>query len=166
MRSPTLVSALASWKSRAATAMMETAGHFLVEVVGLLKKGGLWWGVAISLGAAVLSFAVAVAIVVSWAPDRFSRAGPAQRGQRRPLPIRVLGLLAKNLAGVVLVLLGLIMAIPGVPGQGLLTAVIGITLLNFPGKLRLERRFLRLRALRRGINRLRARWNRPPLEID
>jgi H+/Cl- antiporter ClcA len=146
--------------------MMETVGHFLIEVVGLLKKGGLWWGVAISLGAAVLSFAVAVAIVVSWAPDRFNRAGPAQRGQRRSLPIRVLGLVAKNLAGVILVLLGLIMAIPGVPGQGLLTALIGITLLHLPGKLRVERRLLRIAPLSRGINRLRARWGRPPLEID
>ena len=63
-------------------------------------------------------------------------------------PIRVLGLVAKNLAGVLLVLLGLIMAIPGVPGQGLLTAVIGITLLNLPGKLKVERRLLRIAALR------------------
>jgi ABC-type amino acid transport system permease subunit len=145
---------------------METAGHFFMEVARLLKRGGIWWGVVISLSAAVLSFAVAVAIVVSWAPDRFNRAGPAQVGQERPILIRVLGLVAKNLAGVVLVLLGLIMAIPGVPGQGLLTAVIGITLLNFPGKLRLERRCLQIAALRRGINRLRARWGRPPLEMD
>lgn len=145
---------------------METAEDILIRVVRLLKRGGLWWGIAISLGAALLSFAVAVAIVVSWAPDRFNRAGPAQVGRRRPILIRVLGLAAKNLAGVVLVLLGLIMAIPGVPGQGLLTAVIGITLLNFPGKLRLERRLLRVEALRRGINRLRARFDRSPLEID
>jgi H+/Cl- antiporter ClcA len=145
---------------------METAEDILIRVVRLLKRGGLWWGIAISLGAAVLSFVVAVAIVVSWAPDRFNRAGPAQVGQRRSVPIRALGLVGKNLAGVVLVLLGLIMAIPGVPGQGLLTAVIGITLLNFPGKLRLERRLLRVEALRRGINRLRARFDRSPLEID
>jgi hypothetical protein len=145
---------------------MDTAENLLIGLIRLLKRGGIWWGVAISLSAAVLSFAVAVAIVVSWPPDRFNRGGPAQLGRRRPLPVRVLGLLAKNLAGVVLVLLGLIMAIPGVPGQGLLTAVIGITLLNLPGKLRLERRLLRIAALRRGINRLRARFARPPLEVD
>jgi hypothetical protein len=80
--------------------------------------------------------------------------------------VRVLGLVAKNLGGLVLVLLGLIMAIPGVPGQGLLTAVIGITLLNFPGKLRLERRLLRMAALLRAINRLRGRFGRPALDID
>ena len=145
---------------------METAKHLIIALIGLLKRGGIWWGIAISLAAAVLSFAVAVAIVVGWAPDRFNAAGPAQHGPRRSLPIRVLGLVAKNLAGVVLVLLGLIMAIPGVPGQGLLTAVIGITLLNLPGKLKVERRLLRMAALRRGLNRLRARWHRPPLEID
>jgi hypothetical protein len=66
----------------------------------------------------------------------------------------------------VLVVLGLIMAVPGVPGQGLLTVLIGLTLLSFPGKRRLERRFVRMPALLRGINRLRGRFRRPPLEID
>ena len=65
-----------------------------------------------------------------------------------------------------LVVLGLIMALPGVPGQGLLTALIGLTLLSFPGKRRLERRFVRIPALLRAINRLRARFARPPLELD
>src|SRR5665213_2472730 len=115
---------------------MEIAKHLIIALIGLLKRGGIWWGVAISLSAAVLSFAVAVAIVVGWAPDRFSAAGPVQRGPRRSL------------------------AIPGVPGQGLLTAVIGITLLNLPGKLKVERRLLRMAAMRRGLNRLRARWHR------
>jgi hypothetical protein len=80
--------------------------------------------------------------------------------------IRALALVGKNLAGVVLVLLGLIMALPGVPGQGLLTALIGLTLLSFPGKRRVERRFVRIPALLRAINRLRARFARPPLELD
>ena len=65
-----------------------------------------------------------------------------------------------------LVLLGLIMALPGVPGQGLLTALIGLTLLSFPGKRKLERRFVKIPALLRAINRLRARFARPPLELD
>jgi hypothetical protein len=146
--------------------MMETVGHFIVGVAHRLQKGGLAWGIAISLSAAVLSFVVAVVIVVSWGPDRFRRVRSPQIGRRRHVLIRAIGLVAKNLAGVVLVLLGLIMAIPGVPGQGLLTALIGITLLNLPGKLRLERRFLRIPALLRGINRLRARFERPPLDID
>jgi len=44
--------------------------------------------------------------------------------------------------------------------------LIGLSLLNFPGKRRLERRFVRTRAVFRGVNGLRSRFHRPPLEID
>jgi hypothetical protein len=35
--------------------------------------------------------------------------------------------------------MGIILALPGVPGQGILTVLIGVMLLEFPGKRRLER---------------------------
>jgi hypothetical protein len=145
---------------------METLGHFFTWAVGLLRRGGWRWGVVVSLAAAAGSVALAVVIVVGWAPDRFKVDGPVSAGPRRPALLRLVGGVAKNLAGVVLVLLGILMAIPGVPGQGLLTALIGITLLSFPGKRRIERRFVRLPRLLGGINRLRARFDRPPLELD
>jgi hypothetical protein len=145
---------------------METAKHLFHLVVRFLKKGGLWWGLAISVGAAVLTLVLATVIVVGWPADRFKGEGPTDVGRERHFVLRALAIVGKNLAGAVLVLLGLIMAIPGVPGQGLLTALIGLTLLSFPGKRRLERRFVRIPALLGIINRLRARFARPPLEID
>ena len=145
---------------------METAKRLFAEVVHLLKSGGLWWGVAISVGAAVVSLALAVVIVVGWPADRFKGEGPTEAGQPRHVVIRALAFVGKNLAGALLVVLGLIMAIPGVPGQGLLTALIGLTLLSFPGKRRVERRFVKMPALLRALNRLRARFGRPPLELD
>ena len=145
---------------------METAKHLFERVVHFLKKGGLWWGLAISVGAAVVTLALATVIVVGWPAARFKGEGPTEVGRHRHVVIRAFALVGKNLAGVVLVLLGLIMALPGVPGQGLLTALIGLTLLSFPGKRRLERRFIRIPALLGVINRLRARFARPPLEID
>jgi hypothetical protein len=141
-------------------------GRFLGTVVRALRHGGVVWGIAISLVLAVASFAIVVAVVVSWGSDRF-KAGrtPAPRRERHPA-LRILAFVGKNIAGVLLVLLGIVMAIPGVPGQGLLTALIGLTLISFPGKLDLERRLVRLPVLRGGINRLRARFRRPPLELD
>ena len=145
---------------------MESAKHLFDVVVHFLKRGGLWWGVGISVGAAAVTLALATVIVVGWPADRFKGEGPTEVGRHRHVVIRALAAAAKNLAGAVLVLLGLIMALPGVPGQGLLTALIGLTLLSFPGKRRLERRFVRIPALLGAINRLRARFARPPLEID
>jgi hypothetical protein len=160
-----LAPARGAWKSRS-SAVMETAKHLFDVVVHFLKRGGLWWGVAISVGAAVITLALATVIVVGWPADRFKGEGPTDVGRHPHVVIRTLAALGKNLAGAVLVLLGLIMALPGVPGQGLLTALIGLTLLSFPGKRRLERRFVRIPALLRAINRLRARFARPPLELD
>jgi hypothetical protein len=145
---------------------MERAKHLFEGVVRFLKHGGLWWGVAISVGAAVLTLLLGTVVVVGWPADRFKGEGPTDVGQARSGLVRALAFVGRNLAGAVLVLLGLIMAVPGVPGQGLLTVLIGLTLLSFPGKRRLERRFVRMPALLGGINRLRARFARPPLEVD
>lgn len=145
---------------------METARHLFDGVVRFLRHGGLWWGVGISVGAAALTLLLGAVVVVGWPVDRFKGEGPTDGGQARSGFVHALASVGRNLAGGVLVLLGAIMAVPGVPGQGLLTMLIGLTLLSFPGKRRLERRFVRKPALLGAINRLRARFARPPLEVD
>ncbi len=146
--------------------MTETAERVFAWVERFLKRGGLWWSIGISVGLAVLSLAIATVVVVGWPADRFKGEGPTLVGKDQHVVVRALALVGRNLAGAVLVVLGAIMAIPGVPGQGLLTMLIGLTLLSFPGKRRLERRLVRMPPVLRGINRLRARFARPPLEID
>lgn len=82
---------------------------------------------------------------------------------RHPV-LRWTGLLAKNLLGVVLVLLGVAMLV--LPGQGLLTILIGMVLLNFPGKYRLERRLVQIGPVWRSVNWLRRRAGRRELVIS
>jgi hypothetical protein len=72
----------------------------------------------------------------------------------------------KNVAGLVLLALGIIMFFPGVPGQGALTILIALMLLDFPGKRRMERWMIRRQRVRSAVNRLRQRFNRPPLVLD
>ena len=143
-----------------------TVEHLLAWVKGFLKNGGLWWSIGISVGLAVLSLALATVVVIGWPADRFKGEGPTHHGKDAHVIVRAVGFVARNLAGLVMIILGAIMAVPGVPGQGLLTMLIGLTLVSFPGKRRLERRLLRVHAVLHGINRLRARFARPPLEID
>ena len=80
--------------------------------------------------------------------------------------IRWTGIILKNLVGLFLVLLGGVLSVPGIPGQGLLTAVIGLVLLDFPGNRRLEQKILSRPRLYSGVNRLRARFGRDPLLLD
>ncbi len=83
---------------------------------------------------------------------------------RRHMVIRWLGLILKNFAGTVFITLGIAMLF--LPGQGLLTMFIGILLLNFPGKYRLERWVIRQPSVLNSANWLRVKAGRPPLIVD
>jgi hypothetical protein len=66
----------------------------------------------------------------------------------------------------VILLLGIPLILPGVPGPGLVLIVIGVSLLDFPGKRRLEQRVVGRPRVLKAINALRARFGRPPLVVD
>lgn len=83
---------------------------------------------------------------------------------RHPL-IRWCGLLLKNLGGLLLILFGIVLSLPGVPGQGLLTVLIGLTLVDFPGKRRVELFLIRRGPVQRTVNALRRRYGKPPLQL-
>ena len=65
----------------------------------------------------------------------------------------------RNLLSVVLVVAGVIMLV--LPGQGLLTILIGIACSTFPGKYRLERALVRRPGVYRAINWVRERYEKP-----
>jgi len=129
-----------------------------------LSYAQLAWAAVSVVGSAVISLAVVVAFVVQLRPDHFIRE--ASSDERRPVALRALGAMARNLIGLVLVVVGVLLSLPGVPGQGLLTVFVGLLLLDWPGKRRLLLRLVRRKRLRRAIDRLRARFDRPPLELE
>jgi hypothetical protein len=69
--------------------------------------------------------------------------------------------LFKNLVGWVLVLAGILMLV--LPGQGILTIIMGLVLSDFPGKYALERRLASKRRVLNGINWIRRRGGHAPL---
>ena len=82
--------------------------------------------------------------------------------RRRPFWFIVLRGL-KNALGCVLLALGVLMLF--VPGQGLLTIVAALFLIDFPGKRRLQRWAVCRPAVHRPMNALRRRAGRPPFEL-
>ena len=123
----------------------------------------------LALGVFVLTFVVslsAVAVVVVRLPaDYFCHEYVSPLAERRSI-VRWVGVVVKNMLGALLVLLGLLLSLPGIPGQGLLTILIGVMLLNFPGKRRLERRLVSLPRVLAAINALRARFGKPALLLE
>jgi hypothetical protein len=70
-------------------------------------------------------------------------------------------LVLKNLFGGLLVLAGIAMLV--LPGQGILTILIGISLMNFPGKYTLERRLVSQPGVFKAINWIRKRAGKQQL---
>ena len=66
----------------------------------------------------------------------------------------------KNLLGVGCLFFGVLLLV--LPGQGVLTIVVGLALLDFPGKYRLQRRIVSQRTVLRTANRI---WRRAPAGI-
>lgn len=80
--------------------------------------------------------------------------------------VRWLGIILKNALGWALIALGAVLSLPGVPGQGLLTILLGVMLIDFPGKRTLERRLIGRPGVLDRVNRLRARFGRRPLVLE
>ena len=72
-------------------------------------------------------------------------------------------LISKNLIGVLLAIAGLIMLFT--PGQGLLTLLLGLSLIDLPGKRALERRIVQRPAILHLVNRMRVKAGKAPLEF-
>ena len=140
--------------------------HLLTESFALITARGVILAVVLSVVSFCGSLAVISLILVKVPPTYFQEAHPRDFWVERHAAIRWAGVIAKNLLGTVLVLLGILMSIPGVPGQGILTILIGIMLLDFPGKRQLELKLVSRPIVLEKINRLRHKFGKAPLVLD
>jgi hypothetical protein len=131
-----------------------------------LTWGEVLFGVLFSVVTFVASIVVVTLVLVKLPANYFHSSHAREFLVERHPALRLLGVFAKNLLGLVLVVFGVIMSLPGVPGQGVLTILLGIMLLDFPGKRSLEARIVGQPRVTRAINALRARFDKPPLMLD
>ena len=102
-------------------------------------------------------------ILVRLPPDYFDTRTPRHWMKDHHPLLRLLGLVAKNVVGIVLLLAGFAMLF--LPGQGLLTMLIGISLMDFPRKRQLEAKMVGQPTLLGVINSMRHKFDKPPLTL-
>ncbi len=118
----------------------------------------------ISLVTFLLSLIVIPWIVVRLPADYFTDETRPKLPFKDAHPIIGLSInLLKNIMGVVLIIAGILMLV--LPGQGILTILIGLGLVNFPGKYKLERYLVTKTGVLKGMNWLRKKANKPPLRV-
>lgn len=128
-------------------------------------KDHAWFAGAVTVGSIIALLATGAAAV--WAlgrlpTDHLTHTGRGRRFAWASPPGRIALIAGKNVIGWLLILGGLAML--ALPGQGLLTMVVGLVLVDLPGKRRLERSILCREGVLRRLNGVRRRMGRPPLE--
>jgi hypothetical protein len=133
-------------------------------VIEWLVDNALW----LTLAGALMSvggLGALLVLAVTMPADHFVRPPrPAEAAGRHPA-VRLLLRVARNLVGALLLVLGLVMAVPLVPGPGLLFIILGVSLMEVPGKHALVHYLISRPLVLQPINALRAKWNRPPLQL-
>ena len=129
------------------------------------RHAELLWALAVGSLVMLLASLVAVPWLLLRMPaDYYAGTRSAPRFGMLPASVRLPLLALKNALGVLLLLAGIAMLV--LPGQGLLTCLLALALLDLPGKRRVERWLLRRPPVLSSINWLRRRGGRPELRID
>ncbi|MFL2547346.1 MAG: PGPGW domain-containing protein [Candidatus Rariloculaceae bacterium] len=108
----------------------------------------------------VFGMALAPYLVTRIPPDYFLH----DRRHTKSHPFTLSGLVLaaiKNLIGAIFVVAGLLLLV--LPGQGLITLLIGLMIMNYPGKFALERWLVQRPHVLASMNWLRGKLDYPPL---
>jgi hypothetical protein len=121
------------------------------------------------LGFGILSFIAFVTtlilipvLIIRMDRDYFVRQRESSFARGNPL-LRGFFWFWKNSLGLFLLFIGIVMLF--IPGQGLLTILLGLSFLDFPGKKRLQLRLLRISAVNCSLNWIRRKNGKEPLII-
>ena len=122
---------------------------------------GLAWG---SLALFITSLAIMPWLIARIPADYFCIPRHALvRINHQSLPMRLLAFI-KNIFGCTLIILGIIMLL--LPGQGVLTILVGLFLMDFPGKYELECKLVARPRILNSLNWIREKARKPPLIME
>jgi hypothetical protein len=125
----------------------------------------MWVGLIIFSVIAFVGTLIAIpAILIRLPPDYFKNHHHKPWFANHHPVIRTLGLLIKNIVGIIFLLAGIAMLF--LPGQGLLTMLLGILFIDFPGKHRLEQKLIQHPQILKAINAFREKSGKPPFTFD
>lgn len=120
------------------------------------------WGTVASLTMFIGTLIVIPVIITRMGEDYFMPSRPESFAKLHPA-LRLVGLIFKNLLGMIFVIIGILMIF--MPGQGLLTILMGLALLNFPGKRKVELAMVRYPPVRKATDWIRRRAHKSPFQI-
>jgi len=120
-----------------------------------------WWALAGSVIFLLAVLFVVPLMVISLPVDYFASEKADGLFKKFKYPLNILILSVKNVAGIILFCIGVILLF--IPGQGLLTIFTGLMLMNFPGKRKLLLSIVRRKPVLKTINWIRLKAGKEPI---
>ena len=137
--------------------------ELLTQIESYVPANVLIW-FAISSVVMFVGTLIAIPIILMRLPSDYFDTRIARPWMENHNPVlRVIGHVVKNVVGVIFLIAGFLMLF--LPGQGVLTILIGLSLVEFPGKRRLEAKIVGQSTVLSTINSMRAKFGKPPLII-
>lgn len=140
--------------------------EWLNEIWSSLTLGRVLLGAGVFIGSLLVSFLAIGVVMVKIPANYFSSHYKEDFLPNSSWAVRWGAVIAKNIFGLFLIVLGILLSLPGVPGQGILTILLGLIMIDIPGKRPIEARIIKRPAVLAAVNNLRERYAKPPLILD
>jgi hypothetical protein len=129
----------------------------------------LTWGrIALALLFTVItiiaSYGLIIIGMIKIPADYFSSTYVKETSRDEHFSLRWAALIVRNIVGFILIIAGVIMIFT--PGPGVPTILLGLIMMDIPGKRPLEAKLIQRPMVLSAVNNLRAKYNKPPLIMD
>jgi len=138
--------------------------EWLVRFWESLTWGGIVLGSIAIVLSAVIGYAAVILVMVKIPADYFSPHYSSAFAENQSFFVRWSAVIFKNFIGLLLIIAGFVMILG--PGPGLLTILLGLIMMDIPGKRPLEANIIKRPAVLSAVNNLRAKYKKPPLIMD
>lgn len=122
------------------------------------------WGVLFSIVTIIASYGLIVIGMIKIPADYFSSNYVPDIGADKHFSRRWATFIIKNVVGFLLIIAGVVMIFT--PGPGVPTILLGLIMMDIPGKRPLEAKLIQRPMVLSAVNDLRAKYNKPPLVMD
>lgn len=121
-------------------------------------------GLLITVISIIVSYGLIIFGMIKIPADYFSSNYVKNIANDQHFSMRWAAFITKNVVGFILIIAGAIMIVT--PGPGIPTILLGLIMMDIPGKRPLEAKLIQRPTVLAAVNDLRARYNKPPLIMD
>jgi len=138
--------------------------QWLIQFWESLTWGRIALGLSFTIITIIASYGLVVIGMIKIPADYFSSSYVKEINRDKHFSIRWAAFIVKNVIGFLLIVAGFIMIFT--PGPGVPTILLGLIMMDIPGKRPFEAKLIQRPMVLSAVNDLRAKYNKPPLIMD